>query len=64
VRTVGDAGGFMAAVQACLREPARHGEERKRFAAENTWERRFDEIERLLESAIERRNAHRAADYR
>ena len=51
----GDAEGLVTAVEACLREPAHRGEERKRFAAENTWERRFAEIERLLSEALERR---------
>jgi len=55
VRTATDADGFVDAVEAALSEPAAWADRRRRFAENNTWERRFDEIEALLAEALERK---------
>ena len=52
VRTATDADGLVGAVEAALSEPAVWADRRQRFAEDNTWERRFEEIEALLAEAL------------
>ncbi len=50
VQVVGDVDGFLRAVESAVAARREHASGRRAFAAANTWERRVDQITRLLES--------------